>query len=306
MAIPIVCGPTASGKSSVALELANKYPLEIISADSRQIIKYLNIGTAKPTPDETKKAPVHLIDIIEPGTKYSAFQFILDANRMIKNILQRDKIPILVGGTGLYLRSLTDGVVEIEQDNLSVREKLEQEMEEIGLEKMYEKLENIDPLEAAQIHPNNKHRVIRALEIYYITGKTKSELVIIGAYQKSEYDFKYFCLAPERQELYDIINNRVDEMLEMGWLDELQALLNKEMGEKIIKANVIGYKELISHLEGKLSLEEAVLLIKQNTRRYAKRQMTWFRKQEGITFYSDKPSIINAVDNHIEKDFQQG
>jgi len=293
--IPIICGPTASGKTAAAVELADTYPLEILSADSRQIIKYLDIGTAKPTAEEMRRVPTHLINLIEPGERYSAFQFITDATRAIEDIHKREKLPVVVGGTGLYMRALSEGVVEIEDDDLEIRDRLEKEMDELGPEKMHERLENIDPLEATKIHPNNKKRVIRALEIYCLTGKTKSELIVTGAYRKSEYAFDYLCLTPERKKLYEIINERVDLMLAAGWQGEVEKLVREIGAEKIRKANVIGYNELLDCLEGNLLLEEAVLLIKQNTRRYAKRQLTWFRKQKDCRFFADKKSLKKAL-----------
>jgi tRNA dimethylallyltransferase len=293
--IPIICGPTASGKTSVAVELAAEHPLEIVSADSRQIIKHLDIGTAKPSAEELRRVPTHLINLIEPGERYSAFQFITDATRATEDIIERGKKPIIVGGTGLYMRALSEGVVEIDDDDLGIRERLEKEMETMGPEKMHERLENIDPLEAAKIHPHNKKRVIRALEIYYLTGKTKSEIVVTGAYKKSKHEFEYLCLIPERNRLYDIINKRVEAMLEAGWREEVERLVREIGADKIRQADVIGYNELLDCHEGQLSLEEAVLLIKQNTRRYAKRQITWFRKQENCRFFVDRESLKKAL-----------
>ena len=211
--IPIISGPTGSGKTSVALQLAEKYPVEIVSADSRQIIKHLHIGTAKPTVPEQERVNFHLIDLIEPGERYSAFRFIDDANQVIEQILGNKHIPLVVGGTGLYLRALIEGVVEIESDDLSIRQKLEEEIEEIGVEQFYERLKEIDPLEAAKTHPNNKIRMIRAMEIFYLTGKSKSEITATGSYRKSKYSFVNYCLLPERQKLYENINNRVESML---------------------------------------------------------------------------------------------
>lgn len=283
--IPIICGPTGSGKTGVAVKLSADFPIEIVSADSRQIIKYLNIGTAKPTPEECKAVNFHLVDIIEPGERFSAYKFIDSADKAISDILARDMIPIIVGGTGLYLRALSEGVVEIEQKDIAIREKLEKEMEQYGPEVMYDNLMKIDPLEAVKFHPNNKRRVIRTLEIFYLTGKTKSEIVTTGKYFKSKYSYKYYCLAQERKILYERINDRVDQMLDMGWLDELKGLIKQGTGDAIRKADVIGYAELLDYLDGKYKLEEAILLIKQNTRRYAKRQMTWFRNQTDSKFY---------------------
>ena len=283
--IPIICGPTASGKTSLALEMAAQYPIEIVSADSRQMVRYLDIGTAKPTPDERARVPFHLIDLIEPGERYSAFRFISDASQAIEQILKREHVPVIVGGTGLYLRALTDGVVEIEPGDMAIREQLERELAEVGPQVMYEKLRQIDPLEAAKSHPNNRVRVIRALEIFYLTGKTKSEMTATGGYRRSDFQFEYYCLAPPRPELYEAINRRVDKMMASGLVAELRSLVERGQLEQIRRANIIGYNELIQWLDGRVSLDEAVAAIKQNTRRYAKRQMTWFRGQTGCKFY---------------------
>ena len=293
--IPIICGPTASGKTSVTLELAEDFPLEVVSADSRQIIKHLDIGTAKPTRQEREQVPVHLVDLIEPGERYSAFRFISDATRVIGEIIERGNQPIVVGGTGLYLRALTEGVVEIENEDISVRERLEQEWDTEGGEKMHSRLAGIDPPEAAKIHPNNRQRVIRALEIFYLTGKTKSEIITTGAHFKSPYRFECFCLAPDRAELYERVNVRVDQMMSGGLLDELQALVDEGSADRIRSANVIGYSELLDYIERKTTLDEAVALIKQNTRRFAKRQMTWFRGQSECAFYRDNKSLREAL-----------
>jgi len=293
--IPIICGPTGSGKTGAAVRLAEIFPIEVISADSRQVIKYLNIGTAKPTPEECKAVKFHLVDIIDPGERFSAFKFIDSADRAISDILSRDKIPIIVGGTGLYLKALSDGVVEIEEEDMAIREKLEEEMEQYGPEIMYDNLMRVDPIEAVKLHFNNQKRVIRALEIFYLTGKTKSEIVTTGKYFKSKYSFKYYCLAQEREILYERINSRVDQMLKMGWLNEIQELIKQGMGDSIRRANVIGYSELLDYLEGKYTLEEAVLLIKQNTRRYAKRQMTWCRNQTDSEFYESADILVNNL-----------
>ena len=289
--IPIICGPTASGKTSLALEYADEYSIEIISADSRQIIRRLDIGTAKPTPQERERAVFHLVDVIEPGERYSAFRFMVEANQAIKSALDRGHIPFVVGGTGLYLRAMTDGVVEMDDVDLNIREDLEKRADEEGLEVMYNYLQRVDPLEAARVHPNNRRRIIRALEIFQMTGKSKSELVVSGAYKKSDYEFAYYCLAPERKRLYGIINARVDQMLAEGLLAEVEGLVTEGLAEKVRQANVIGYSELLDYLDGCWSLDEATTMIKQNTRRYAKRQMTWFRRQEGCRFFPDRESL---------------
>ncbi len=300
--IPIICGPTATGKTAIALTLAESFPLEIISADSRQMIKHLDIGTAKPTKEEQARATFHLLDLIEPGERYTAFRFIDDATKAIKSCLERKNIPLVVGGTGFYLRALTEGIVEIEQENTDIRQQLEEELAREGAQKMYERLEAIDPLEAARLHPHNTVRVLRALEIFYLTGKSKSELSVTGAYHKSEYAFEYYCLLPEREELYRTIEARVDAMIEQGWLEEVRTLYQNGLGAAVRKANVIGYNELLDYLEEKLTWEEAVRFIKQNTRRYAKRQTTWFRRQTSGKFFSNGEALLEHL-THVLKNF---
>ena len=254
-------------------------PIEIVSADSGQMIRSLDIGTAKPGKKEQKQVQFHLIDIIEPGDDYSAFQFIADADRAITEILSRKKVPVIAGGTGLYLKALVEGVFDIESHDPQIRIRLEKELEELGAEAMYNILKNVDPDEAAKVHLNNKVRVIRALEIYYLTGLPKSELTKSGRHKKSRFDFQFFSLMPPRAELYERINSRVDEMIKNGLLDEIKGFIKAGNAELVQKMNVIGYNELFEHISGNITLEQAVLLIKQNSRRYAKRQFTWFRRQ---------------------------
>lgn len=299
--IPVICGPTASGKTGVAVKLAERHPIEIVGADSRQIIRKLDIGTAKPTSAERQAAPMHLIDIIEPGGRYSAFRFIDDAEETVAAILRRSHIPVVVGGTGLYLRALSEGIVEIDDDNLEIRRRLEKQMQEEGPEAMHDRLRKIDPLEAEQVHPNNQIRVIRALELFYLTGRCKSELVHTEVYRRPAYDYQFYRLMPPRAGLYERINHRVEQMLAEGLLDEIRGLIDQGLGKAMRESRVIGYTELLDYLEGHRSYDEAVSLIKQNTRRYAKRQYTWLRHQvEGPVF--DCPEQLRAKLAHkLEK-----
>lgn len=293
--IPIICGPTGSGKSAIAMDLAQSGPYEIISADSRQLVRCLDIGTAKPSAEDRARVPHHLIDIIEPGERYSAFRFIGDATRVIGEILKRGNSPLIVGGTGLYLRALTDGVVEIQQADMDLRLKLEAEMETFGPEAMHERLKQIDPLEAAKIHPNNRVRLLRALEIFELTGKTKSEVTATGNYRKANYLFQYYCLNPERAWLYECINRRVERMLEFGWLAEVERLVELGMADRIRRSAIIGYGELLDVLDGKMDLEQATGEIKQETRRYAKRQVTWFARQAGCRYFPTAEELRKAL-----------
>ena len=293
--IPIICGSTGSGKTGVAVELAASFPIEVVSADSRQIIKHLDIGTAKPTSEECNKVRFHLVDLIEPGEAYSAYRFVDDACAALADIIGRNRSPVLVGGTGMYLRALTDGVVEIDNEDTTIREQLRDEMTRIGPQAMYDQLARVDPTEAARLHPNNQVRVIRALEIYRLTGRPKSDLLARAAHRKGDYNFEFFCLLPDRQELYAAIDRRVDQMMAAGWLAELERLVDAGLGQAIRKARVIGYGELLRFMDGELTLEAAVDLIKQNTRRYAKRQYTWFRNQISGRFFSSRGELTSVL-----------
>ncbi|MEW5995214.1 MAG: tRNA (adenosine(37)-N6)-dimethylallyltransferase MiaA, partial [Candidatus Zixiibacteriota bacterium] len=277
--ISIICGPTASGKTACAVKLSQSYPVEIISADSRQVIRRLDIGTAKPSLEERKQVRFHLIDLIEPGERYTAFQYIEEAERAIQEVLARDKIPVVVGGTGLYLRALTEGVVETGRDDPALRRRLENQMAELGPKAMHQRLREIDPDEAAKVHPNNKVRVIRALEIYYQTGAPKTELARTGRYRRAPYEFEFFCIIPERRSLYERIGRRVEAMIAQGLVKEVERLVQQGLARQIRSANVIGYNEILDYLENRLTLDKAVSLIKQNSRRYAKRQTTWLKHQ---------------------------
>lgn len=292
--IPIICGPTGAGKTKLALTIAKKIPIEIVSADTRQLIRKLDIGTAKPTKEEQNQVRFHLIDIINPGDSYSAFQFIKEAELAISEILSREKLPIVVGGSGLYLKALTEGVFDIDSEYPEVRLRLEKEMAELGAKTMYNKLKNVDPVEAAKTHLNNKVRVTRALEIYYLTGVPKSEMIKKGHNQRSRFEFQFYCLLPDRKKLYNTVDARVDKMLKSGLLNEVRGLVNEGMAELVQKMNVIGYNELFQHITGNMTLNEAVLLIKQNSRRYAKRQFTWFRHQIKGDYFTSSVQLKKA------------
>jgi len=286
--IPVLAGPTASGKTAVATELADIYPsLEIISADSRQIYKYLSIGTDKPSAEIFSRYKFHLVDFVKPGERYTVFDFVEDSRRIIDSVLERKTVPLICGGTGLYIRSLVEGIVEISNDDFSYRARLEEEAITRGPEYLYRKLRAVDPVEADKVHPNNIKKVIRALEIYHITGKPKSEF--LAQEQKSTGNiYKIFCLIPPREKLYEKINARVDLMIKAGLLDEVEEIINSGLKEAVRKVNVIGYNELFRYFDDEISLDTAINLIKQNSRRYAKRQITWFRGMKNIDFY-DSP-----------------
>ncbi len=295
--LPVLTGPTGAGKTALAYRLMDSLPdIELISADSRQIYKRMAIGTDKPTPEEREKYPMHLVDCVEPGERYTAYDFVTDARALISEILARGKRPLICGGTGLYLKSLIEGIVELPDDDLSIRNELEELAVTKGPKFLYEQLETIDPLEARKTHPNNIKRIIRALEIYRVTGKPKSEILAEPVSETRPYDFSVLCYMPSREVLYERINTRVDRMIEMGLENEARQLAAQGQKKAVENVNVIGYQEIFSHLDGEITRETAVNLIKQNTRRFAKRQITWFKGMSYIAYFDDPDTILRRLE----------
>ncbi len=289
--ILIVTGPTGSGKSGIVHQIADELPISIISADSRQIITGFDIGSAKPSQSERERYDYRLLDIVQPGETYSAFRFKEDAEREIKRAIRAKRIPVICGGTGLYIRAAVEGIFEIPTPDAELRLRMAAEAEQLGAEGLHDKLRAIDPLEAEIIHTNNTVRVQRALEIYYLTGKTKSELAESQRLTARPYQFTQLALTPPIADVYARIESRVDLMFEQGWLAEVGALIERWGSEKIISARAIGYAEIARHIDGELSLPAAVELIKQNTRRFAKRQMTWLRGAGAVEFFDDSAAL---------------
>lgn len=279
-----VVGPTASGKTDYAVELALKCGGEVVSCDSMQIYKHMDIGTAKPTADEMKGVKHHMIDIIEPNESFSVARFSEMARECIDDILLRGKTPVLCGGTGLYFDSTINNINFIQMDtDEEYRKDLESAAKEFGNEYVYKILKRVDEESAESIHPNNLKRVIRALEIYKTTGKKKSEL---DKEQLSEplYEPEITGLMRDREVLYDRINKRVDIMMEKGLVEEVSELIKMGIDTDTTSMQAIGYKEIIEYLDGKTSLSGAVDKIKRESRRYAKRQLTWFKRNEKINW----------------------
>ena len=277
-----VVGPTASGKTDYAVELALKCGGEVVSCDSMQIYKHMDIGTAKPTADEMKGVKHHMIDIIEPNESFSVARFSEMARECIDDILLRGKTPVLCGGTGLYFDSTINNINFIQMDtDEEYRKDLESAAKVVGNEDVYKILKRVDEESAESIHPNNLKRVIRALEIYKTTGKKKSEL---DKEQLSEplYEPEITGLMRDREVLYDRINKRVDIMMEKGLVDEVSDLIKIGIDTDATSMQAIGYKEIIEYLDGKTSLSDAVDKIKRESRRYAKRQLTWFKRNKKI------------------------
>lgn len=281
--IAAITGPTASGKTALAIRLANELNGEIISCDSMQIYKGMDIGTAKPTAEELSAAPHHLIDILPPDAPYSCSDYVKDAERAIEDITSRGKLPILCGGTGLYLdRLLKGGNDEDAACDEKVRAELKAFYEENGVDALYERLCELDPESAESIHKNNVKRVMRAIEICIVTGKKKSEVDKHNSTVTDKYDHRIITLAfNDRQVLYDRIDRRVDMMINEGLVEETKQLLSDGVFERSPTASqAIGYKELFPYLRREATLEECVEELKRSSRRYAKRQITWFSGKE--------------------------
>lgn len=292
----ILVGPTGVGKTALSLEVAQKLNVvEIVSADSRQIYKLMDIGTAKPSREELAIVPHHFIDIKYPDEYYSAGQFGRDARLKIAELLAQDRQPLVVGGSGLYVQALVDGFFEKEIFDPQVKARLKTAIEQNGLSVLYHKLQQVDPTYAQKIHPNDGHRIVRALEVYELTGEPFSR------FQKQERhaaDFEPVMvgLFMDRAKLYRIIDARVERMLAQGLVDEVRHLLQRGYSSQLNSLQTVGYREVFDYLEQKTSYDDMVSLIKQHSRNYAKRQMTWFRKDHRITWID--VSDVGSLDRY--------
>lgn len=297
--ILVVAGPTASGKTDLAVRLAKHYNGEVVSADSIQIYKELDIASAKPKPEEMQGIPHHLLDFLSPFEKFSVADYVRRARECIDEILMRGKLPIIAGGTGLYITSLIDNIEfsEVKTDE-ALRRRLQQEADEKGIEVMYHRLRELDPQAAEKIHPNNKKRVIRALEIYETTGMTLTEQNRRSRCNPSPYMPFMAALCPPREVLYQKIEQRVDKMASDGLFEEAARLRDMGLTKEMQSMQGIGYKEAFDCLEGLISREECLDEIKKATRRYAKRQLTWFRRDERYLWLN--PLEYNAYETVLE------
>lgn len=295
-----VVGPTAAGKTSLGVKIAEAFGGEVVSADSMQVYSNMPIASAAPTAEEMENVPHHLVGFADPLHKFSVAEFIDLASETVRDISERGKLPIIVGGTGLYIDSLVSGVSFSEEDSGHVRQQLEAEADVRGMEYMLNELRSIDPKTAAKYHINDRKRILRALEIYRLHGRTKSQL---DAESKQDGD-RYECLwigvtYRDRQLLYDRINRRVDIMLSQGLLEEARTAYESGVGSTAVQA--IGHKEFFPYFKGEIPLIEAVENLKTETRRYAKRQMTWFRRNERINWiYADEtPEVFSEAERII-------
>lgn len=276
----IVAGPTASGKSSVAVELAKQMNGEIISADSMQVYRGMDVGTAKITAEEMSGVPHYLLDVFAPDEEFNIAIFQKFAKAHIKEIQAKNKLPILAGGTGFYIQSVAfDSEFEDMEMDKALRAALEREYEELGADHFHEKLAQVDAEAARSIHPNNKKRVVRAMEYFHLTGERISEHNKTQRAKQSPYDLHYFVLNMDREVLYRRIDSRVDKMIEFGLVDEVKGLLQQGYTKDLVSMQGLGYKEILAYLEGEISLDEAVYILKRDTRHFAKRQWTWFKRE---------------------------
>ncbi|MBR3601789.1 MAG: tRNA (adenosine(37)-N6)-dimethylallyltransferase MiaA [Lachnospiraceae bacterium] len=302
----VLTGPTAVGKTKLSIELAKRIGGEIISADSAQVYKHMDIGSAKIRPEEMEGIPHYLVDELEPSEEFNVVIFQQKTKQYMQEIYERGHIPILVGGTGFYIQAvLYDINFSVDDDNHQIRAELESIAGEKGAEFLHEELRKIDPASADAIHANNVKRVIRALEYYKLTGQRISEHNEEQRKNESPYDFSYFVLNDHRDLLYERIDKRVDEMVTEGLIEEVKYL--KELGydRSYVSMQALGYKEILSYLDGEISLDNAVYVIKRDTRHFAKRQITWFKREKEVIWvnkpefnYNNK-EILDFMCQHI-------
>jgi len=299
--IVAICGPTGVGKTELGVFLAEALDGEVVNYDSVQIYRELNIGTAKPTEEEKKGIPHHLYDVISIKEEFNAAKFVELADKVVAEIGKKGRIPILVGGTGLYLRAFEYGLFKVEVDP-EVREKLRKQANS-DLQSLYEELKAKDPDYAQKISPNDRVRIVRALEVILSTGKKFSYFHEKNRFfTKKRYSIIKVGLLLDRKELYSRINKRVLKMIEKGWIEEVKKLLEAGYPPDLKAFNAIGYRHIINYLKGELSLERAIELIQRDTRRYAKRQITWFKKEPDITWFKpwEKEEVLEFVKSRIK------
>ena len=295
----VIVGPTAVGKTDLSLSLADLLSGEIVSADSRQVYRFMDIGTAKPTPNELAQVKHHFINTRNPDQYYSAGEFGREARECIEN-LQKEKVrPLVVGGSGFYIRALVDGLFAPQVSDSRVKEKWNQLIQQKGNDFVYDYLKQIDPESADRLHPNDSQRIIRALEVYELSGTLLSSFKY-GEEKPAKFEPLFLGLSRPRQELYERIERRVDMMLQDGLLQEVEDLRTKGYGPELNSLNTVGYKEVFEFFAKNLSYEEMVNQIKKNTRRYAKRQMTWFRKDKRIQWIDMEGKDTNQLISEIK------
>ena len=295
----IICGPTGVGKTSFAIELAKLFKGEIVGADSMQIYRHMNIGTAKPTPAERSTIRHHMVDIVDPGEPFDAETYATQALSIVMTLQKQAVLPLVVGGTGLYIKSLLYGLFDTRPADKEIRIRLKQEAEKEGRAVLYERLKKVDPVTAGKVHVNDIYRIVRALEVYEASGTPISDFQQRHGFQKSRLTPLKFGLHMEREQLYDRIDGRVDMMIQAGLLDEVKHLRDAGYGSELKSMQSLGYRHMFDFLDGRLDWAEAIRTLKRDTRRYAKRQMTWFKADKEITWVD--PVVSSEVENRIRK-----
>lgn len=291
----VICGPTASGKTSLAVAICEYLNGEIINADSRQIYKYMDIGTGKPSVEERERVKHYLIDIITPNQWFDAGKFVEMADAVYCRIISRGKMPFIVGGTGLYIRAMERGLVPSPPVSEELRTYIREMRGRVGVAKLYQWLKEIDPDSAKSIHPNDYLRVERAIIYYLQTGCRISEARRKHSFSEIRYSFLKIFLDVPKEQLYFFIEKRVYDMIKKGWLDEVAELVKRGYDENSPGFASIGYREMLSVLQGKMKLKDAVSLVIKKTREYAKRQITWFKKEDVVRVHPDENTIINII-----------
>ncbi len=297
----VIAGPTAVGKTELALKLARIFEGDIVSADAFQVYKYLDIGTAKPSPEELGDIRYHLIDLVEPSEQFNVAEFIKRADEKISEIYSKRRIPLVVGGSGMYIKSLIEGIFEEPSKDIHVRKKLKDRLQTEGIESLYREIEDIDPDAASRIAPSDRIRILRVLEVFYVTGKPISRLQEESRKQGTRYDARLVVLTRDRRELFERINERVEKMFQEGFIEEVKRLLDMGYSADDPGLHALGYREIIAYLNNKKSLEETKSSIKRDTRRYAKRQITWFKgMKDGVWI-----NLSSGADEQILKSMGQ-
>jgi len=296
--VVIICGPTATGKTSTAIELAGIVGGEIIGADSMQVYRYMDIGTAKPTADEQACVPHHMIDIVDPEEHFDAKKYAKMAHEIIMELFAQGITPLIVGGTGLYIKVLIHGLFEVDPADHNIRRRLKKQAEARGTDFLHKRLSRCDPDTAAKLHPHDTYRIIRALEIYELTGETISDHHRTHRFQDRPFRVLKIGLDLDRDLLYDRINLRVDAMIEAGLIDEVKGLLGKGYSPNLKSMQSIGYRHMVDLIENRLSIDEALRTLRRDTRRYAKRQLTWFNADPEIVWFN--PAQLDDISRIIK------
>jgi tRNA dimethylallyltransferase len=298
--LPIICGPTAVGKTALAIEIAEYFDGEIVSADSRQVYKEMDIGTAKPSQAEQARVTHHLIDVVSPNEDFNAARFVELASLDIEGIRSRDHHPLLVGGTGLYIRALTEGLLDAPGADDQLRERLRSQAEKEGNQVLYRTLQEVDPVAAERLHPNDRVRIIRALEVYELTGRPLSEIQQEHGFGECHYQLLKIGLQLDRQQLFARIDQRAKAMFDGGLVDETRGLLEAGYAPQLKTMQTIGYRQAIAVLNGTMSRNDAINDLQRTTRRYAKQQLTWFRQDKSIIWVdscTDFVTIRKLIEN---------